>query len=333
MSTHLLRCLALALILSSCASTSRTSEGEPDSKRPLLQNQQPVTSSFRDVDTTLITLNETLPTQPLDLRELPRNQEGAFVLSPGFYESEFKTYCLQPGTPGPSTNDAYFQAPLKGSRKDIIQTILRNSTREQDLDQRNVQLLLWAVVSKTNYSSLSPSVQSAARRLLTPRQVFELQGGMLGAARTAARMLPSGTTTDGIKQIFELGMSSYESVERLAVLSTPSTITRSDFKRDHWTKQADGYYVRYLPSSYQKTRIQVYVPAGVSDSAAQAQNNFALFDPASLVVVPAYSNAQRLGVGGPVIDIVKVIIQTAGKNVPPPRDGNKVKKTGPKKVG
>jgi hypothetical protein len=320
MSTHLLRCLFVFIVLSSCATTSRNSEQEANQHRSSLNFSEPVSTSFNDVDTLSIHKDSLANgIMPLPLTDLPRNQHGAFVLSPGLYEAEFKTYCLQPGTPGPSSNDAYFQAPLKGNRKEIIQTILRNSTTHQELEQKNIQLLLWSVVSRSNFNSLSFPVQRTARQLLTPKQIFELQGGMLGVAKTVVKMLPSSGGVNQVRNVFDMGVQSYDAIERLAVLSTPSKITRTDFKRDHWLKQEDGYFVRYLPSSYSNTKIQVYVPANIGDSASIARNEYALFDPASSVVVPAYSNAQRLGVGGPIIDLVRIIIKTAEKNPAPPK--------------
>ena len=45
-----------------------------------------------------------------------------------------------------------------------------------------------------------------------------------------------------------------------------------------------------------------------------------VFDPTGLQAIPANSNSQRLGVGGPVADIIKIIIKTnKGANVPGPR--------------
>ena len=320
MSKHLLWCAVACILFTSCATTSRNPEQETIHSRTRSHFTEPVSTSFRDVDTLSITKDvviDGLTASPLT--DLARNQDGAFVLSPGFYEADFKTYCLQPGTPGPSTNDAYFQAPLQGNRKDIIETILRNSTTHQHLEQKNIQLLLWSVVSRSNFNSLSFPVQRTARELLTPKQVFELQGGMLGAAKTVVKLLPSTSGVNQIKNLFETGVQSYDAIERLAVLSTPSKITRSNFKREQWVKQEDGYYVRYLPSTYSNTRIQVYVPATIGDSAAIAKNEYVVFDPASSVVVPAYSNAQRLGVGGPIIDIVRVVIKTAERKPAPPK--------------
>jgi hypothetical protein len=115
--------------------------------------------------------------KPLSLLELPRSQDGDFVLVDGFFEADFKSYCLQPGTPDPSSRDAYLMAHLRGYRQDIIETILRNSLNKPYLEQKNIQLLLWSVVSGSNFNSLSFPVQSTAVQLLSAKQVFELKGG------------------------------------------------------------------------------------------------------------------------------------------------------------
>ena len=119
--------------------------------------------------------------------DLPQTQYGGFVLSPGFYEAEFKTYCLQPGTPDPTQGDAYLQGPVTGHRKDIIESVLLNSRERPDLEQRNVQLLLWSVVSGSNFNKLSYTVQADAMKLLTPKQVFTLKGGVAGVLKTVSQ--------------------------------------------------------------------------------------------------------------------------------------------------
>lgn len=317
MSTHLLKSIAVFVLLSSCASSSRNKRNDADGS--FLRNAPTISSGAVDIDTTyIVSADPASGKVPVSMMELPRTEEGAFVLAPGFYESDFKTFCLQPGTPGPSNRDAYFQVPLKGSRKDIIQTILTNSGRQPDLDQRYVQLLLWSVVSKSDYNRLTPPVQATARRLLSSRQIFELQGGMMGIARQVVNVLPSTGAISNVKQLFEMGNSSYEAFERLAVLSTPSEIHRPGFSRDQWYKHQDGYYVRYLTDTYQKTKIQLYVPDGLTDPFKEGASDYIVFDPVSLVVVPANTNAQRLGVGGPIKDIVKVIIRNIPESKPRP---------------
>lgn len=334
MATHLLRTFILLALFSSCASSSRNSRTVTD-RNAFLRNAPTVSSGAQDIDTTyIVSADPATGRTPVSMMELPRTESGAFLLAPGFYESDFKTFCLQPGTPGPSNRDAYFQVPLKGSRKDIIETILTNSGRQPDLDQRYVQLLLWAVVSKTDYNRLTPPVQSTARRLLTPRQIFELQGGMMGIARQVVNTLPSTGGIGTVRQLFEMGNSSYEAFERLAVLSTPSEVHRPGFSRDQWYKHSDGYYVRYLTDTYQKTKIQLYVPDGLTDPFANGNPRYIVFDPVSLVVVPANTNAQRLGVGGPIKDIVKVIIRNIPESRPrPPAKQEPAPKTPPFKKG
>jgi hypothetical protein len=292
------------ILLNSCVSTSRNN----------IQINDEVYTNVAQVD---------LPadSKPISLTDLPRTEEGGFVLAPGYYEAEFKTYCLQPGTPDPSPRDAYLQAPVSGYRKDIVETVLLNSRSKPHIEQRHVQLLLWSVVSKSDFNKLSPAVQADAMQLLTPKQVFELRGGVMGVVKTVSNNLPSGVSGghNDIRRIFEIGSSSYEAFEKIAVLREQSQIKRSDFKNDQWYRLKENYYVRHFPVSYQKVRIQVYVPDGVLDSAGKATGEYLVFDPTGLQSVPANSNAQRLGIGGPVLDIIRAVIKINKASSPPKR--------------
>lgn len=249
---------------------------------------------------------------PSALTELPVSQNGQTILSEGFYETEFKSYCLQPGTPSPSDRDAYLQAPLNSSRKDIVEAVLRNSLNRSDLDQKNIQLLLWSVVSKSNYNKLPSNVQYTAGQLLTRKEIFQLQGGYAGVVKNVATFIPESNVKNVYNQmnnLFDLGTSSYEAYERIAVPSGASVIHHPEYKKEQWYKQSEGYYVRYFPSSYKMVKIQVYVPKGMLDSAGKKNGNYLLFDPVNMMAIPANSNAQRLGIGAPVIDVIRKVIQ------------------------
>jgi len=249
--------------------------------------------------------------------DLPQTQDGGFVLAPGFYEAEFKTYCLQPGTPDPSQGDAYLQGPVTGYRKDIIESVLLNSKEKPELEQRNIQLLLWSVVSGSNFNKLSYPVQADAMKLLTPKQVFKLKGGVAGVIKTVSYTSGIFNADRGIQGLFETGITSYETFERLAVLKEPSQIRRKGIKYDQWYKQKENYYVRYFPVSYKKVRIQVYVPDSLMDAEAKVDGEYVVFDPTGQQAIPAFTNAQRLGIGAPVLDIVRIIIQVnKGSNHP-----------------
>ena len=241
--------------------------------------------------------------------DLPQSQDGGFVLAPGFYEAEFKTYCLQPGTPDPSQGDAYLQGAVTGYRKDIIESVLLNSRKKPELEQRNIQLLLWAVVSGSNFNRLSSAVQSDAMKLLTPRQIFTLKGGVAGVIKSVASSTKMFSADNSIQRLFEKGITSYENFERLAILNEPSQIRKKDVKYDQWYRQKENYYVRYFPASYKKVRIQVYVPGDSMDADGKVNGEYLLFDPTGQQAIPAFTNAQRLGIGAPVLDMIRIIIQ------------------------
>jgi hypothetical protein len=112
-----------------------------------------------------------------------------------------------------------------------------------------------------------------------------------------------------MRRLFELGSSSYEAYERIAVIRQPSKISKADYKRDQWYQQEGGYYVRYFPSSYQRTKIQVFVPKGSLDEEGKQSGYHLLFDPVTMMAIPANSNAQRLGIGAPVVEVIRKVIE------------------------
>lgn len=311
MSIALLRNICVVLFLTACSSTAhkatnRTTENNTSDNA---RHQGPGLSTGNQQ--TMDPGDSMAGKQPLNLLELPQTEEGEIVLADGFYEADFKSYCLQPGTPSPSARDAYLQAPLQGYRKEIIATVLQNSRKKTYLQQRNIQLLLWSVVSGSNFNRLSKDVQYTATELLSPHQVFELKGGVMGVVRTISSVLPDNTLPGSFRsmqQLFEAGNASYEAFERIAVQHQLSEISNPALKTDQWYRQPGGYYIRYFPDSYQQVKIQVYVPAG---GAAKAENagNYLLFNPAAMMAVPANSNAQRLGIGAPMLDAIIKIIQ------------------------
>jgi hypothetical protein len=311
MKSFLLRNLFIALSLAACTS-SRNSLQTNDVRLTAETSNQPSIASDQ---------------KPQSLMDLPQTQSGGFVLKPGFYETEFKTYCLQPGTPGPRQGDAYLQGHITGYRKDIVESILLNSGQHQDMDQRNIQLLLWSVVSGSDFNSLSYSVQADAMKLLTPKQIFELKGGVAGVVKNISTATGLLNANNDIKRLFETGLNSYEAYERIAVSREQSRIIKQGVKYDQWYKQKEGYYVRYFPESYQKTKIQIYVPDGLLDGDHKLNNEYVVFDPSGQQAIPAFTNAQRLGIGFPVIDIVRAVIKI--NKLPVPNKKKPVSKENP----
>jgi len=334
MAKFLLKSLLPLVVLIACSPTSKNVSTSRNTSTPVASNNstnrtQPALESVLPIDTVGGNQKDSLlNTKPLSLLDLPQSQDGEIILSDGFYEAEFKSYCLQPGTPSPSDRDAYMQGPLTSYRKDIVETVLRNSLNKPELEQRNIQLLLWSVVSGSDYRKLPWAVQSTAEQLLTRKQIFELQGGVMGIVKTVSMALPETGATGQMKHLFETGANSYEAYERVAVLRESSHITKPEIKKDQWYKQPSGYWLRYFPSSYQHVKVQVYVPQGTVE---KNLNGYLLFDPITMMAIPANSNSQRLGIGAPTIDVLRKIIQIQ-KLPPPPMKKPPVKTENPKGV-
>jgi len=320
MAKFLLKSFLPLVFLIACSPTSRNvSTNSNNSTHVVSSNStnttRPSVEGLLPVDTTIAGQKDSaLNAKPLSLMDLPQTQDGEIALSDGFYEAEFKSYCLQPGTPSPSDRDAYRQGPLISYRKDIVETILRNSLKKPELEQRNIQLLLWSVVSGSDFRKLSWDVQGTAQQLLTRKQIFELEGGVMGIVKTVSMALPESGAVGQMKQMFETGTSSYEAYERIAVLQQQSHITHTEIKKDQWYKQPEGYWLRYFPSSYQHVKIQVYVPQGTLE---KNSGDYLLFDPVTMMAIPANSNSQRLGIGAPTIDVLRKIIQIQRLPTPP----------------
>ncbi|MBC7851571.1 MAG: hypothetical protein H7Y31_17635 [Chitinophagaceae bacterium] len=310
MTTNLLRSLTIMLTLAACSSSRNnnyTSQTQPANAEAFAQ---PKIGSDRS---------------PQSLMDLPQTEFGGFVLKPGFYEAEFKTYCLQPGTPDPRQGDAYLQQPITGYRKDIVESVLLNSKERNDIDQKNIQLLLWSTVSGSDFNRLPRSVQLDASKLLTSKQLFELKGGVVGVIRTISSTTGILNANSDIKKLFETSINSYEAFEKIAVRREQSQVIKKGVKADQWYKQKENYYVRYFPESYKKVKIQVYVPDGLLDTDNKANNEYVVFDPTGQQAIPAFTNAQRLGIGAPVIiDIVRTVIKI-NKPSPPKKTTDKPK--------
>ena len=196
MSTALLRNLCFTILLAACASSRNNKHVAETYPLNSDTSRQPLIAAGA---------------QPRSLMELPQTQNGGFVLSPGFYEAEFKTYCLQPGTPDPRPGDAYLQGPVTGHRKEIVESVLLNSRNKPAINQRHIQLLLWSVVSGSNFNNLSSAVQADAMQSLTPKQVFELKGGVIGVIKTVSSSGIFNTNSD-MQRLFEKGTASYETL-------------------------------------------------------------------------------------------------------------------------
>jgi hypothetical protein len=219
------------------------------------------------------------------LASLQKNVDGLYELSPGFYETTNLSYCLKAGTNGPSKGDSYGNAPIKGKMDDLVEAILvqsqqlwrnkasgngiSNTLSSAFISQKDVQLLLWAIIAKADFDERQNKTKAVALTLLSPEQIVKLNGGAVKSVVNFARdkgwmEKPALVRTveeaeQSLRQLYKSSTSTYEDFERLAVLAgTNSEPQPVEFGT--WFKHKDGYYIRYEPQGYPRTRIKIYVP-------------------------------------------------------------------------
>lgn len=233
------------------------------------------------------------------LMTLQRTPLGGFVLQPGYYNLQAQSYCLKAGTHGPGGGDGYLYAPPKGPAEDAVMSVLRNSVQHPEIQQKDIQVLLWAIVARAKFEDLQPEMKATAAKLLTPRQLAALNRNALDVLSGNALTDALGGVPEPLRQIAQAEAqlrqmmttpgASFAEMERVAVLSGAAPIGEGsrDVPSGRWSLHPDGYYVRYLPSGYSSTRVEIWVPQG---SPAVGKE----YDPATHVAVPGNTARQRL---------------------------------------
>ena len=264
-----------------------------------LKQPEAISTNFEDVNREgekMPDFNASAKYQPLYL--LPKNPDGGYILCEGFYEMTNKSYCLKAGTFAPSKGDGYMFAPVLGPKEEIVVSILKSAEKHADVEQHDIQILLWTIIARTKFADYAGQVKLTAIKLLTPKQLIQLEGGALGilpfdVMEKAKDQLPSGVKAvfeaeNNIRQLVSSGNYTYADMEKYAILAGMAP-PRADVPSGIWTKHPDGYYVRYFPSGYSITKVQVYVP---KDSLANG--NKLVYDAAGDIACPANTGSQRL---------------------------------------
>lgn len=230
---------------------------------------------------------------------LERGASGGFVLREGTFAATVQSYCLRAGTYGPGRGDAYLYAPPKGPAEKAVIAVVSNSVAHSEVDQHDVQLLLWAIIARTKVSQLPSNLQGVAATLLTPKQIADLNGGameLLGEEAMRRGLINEPpilrqvyAAENELRQRLTSPIANYAEMERIAVLTgDPARGEGSrEVPRGRWSLHPDGYYVRYLPNSYTNTKLEIYVPAGCKAIGKE-------FNPATHIAVPCDTARQRL---------------------------------------
>lgn len=239
----------------------------------ILDEEQPITSSINDAVTGISFLDDFNPPVFMPMTVLPRTNKGAFVLErPGLFAFKTKSYCLKAGTYAPTKGDGYLLAPLKGPKAEVVRKILHGTYTHPEITQREIQVLLWAIIARTKISDMSRDYQVTAAKLLSPKDLFELNNGALGLVPEDMMDQAFEGVPPAVRSVLEAearlrqkmtqGEASYEELEQVAVRFGVAPAEDDDqyIPRGRWSFHPDGYFVRFLPEGYKKNNIQIYVP-------------------------------------------------------------------------
>jgi len=196
----------------------------------------------------------------------PENYNAA--LPPGYYRMTIQSYCLKAGTNAPTKGSGHLIAPLKGKLSDIVENILTRSPEHPEVAQRDIQLLLWAIIAGTKFTDLSADLQMRVRPLLTETEIAELSIGI--------KDIPLDILPDDLKSIAKFykelrskitnPASTYEEIEQMAVISgePPSQFLKRKVEPGNWAYIGDGFYMRIIPEAYYKSVVELYRPAKIN---------------------------------------------------------------------
>lgn len=243
------------------------------SLKDLLEGEEPLTTSLSDAVTEIPFLDDFDPQDFRSMTGLTRTAVGAFVLDdPGLYAFICESFCLRSGTYAPTEGNGYLYAPFKGPKAAIIQKVLRGAYTHPEISHRDIQVLLWAIIARTKISDMPREKQILAAKLLSPKEILDLNGGALGLIPEDQRDKIFTGVSPQLRSILEaeadlrelLGKPSatYEELEQVAVLHgiAPEGEGSRNVPKGRWSYHPDGYFLRYFPASYMETEVQLYVP-------------------------------------------------------------------------
>jgi len=271
-------------------------------KSPLdaLMKKAPITTSLEDVNMEGA-LDPSFGKDSIysSMFSLQRTPNGGFILKQGFHDYQSQSYCLKAGTHGPGGGDGYMYGPTQGPMDDVVMAVVKNSVDKPNIQQQDIQVLLWSIIARAKFDDLQSKIKVVASQLLTPRQLTKLNGGALGlvpdkvtqkAIDEAPPLVRQALQAEAeLRSMLSSANASFADMERVAVLSGAAPIGEGSqtVPSGRWSLHPDGYYVRYIPSGYSSTRVQIWVPQG---SPAVGKE----YDPSTHIAVPGNTARQRL---------------------------------------
>ncbi|MEN3001976.1 MAG: hypothetical protein ABDI19_09075 [Armatimonadota bacterium] len=241
----------------------------------LFKKEPPLTTSMADAPMPLRCLDEFQPTQFQPLDERHRLPDAKWKIpGVGLYEFTVHSFCGRIASYAPHKALGYLPAPYKGSRAKLLQAIIQRYPSHPELEQSDVQALIWAILAQAKPESFKTGVRRAAQTLLTEQELRSLNQQGLDALQDEVmrRLLPQVRDAlrplleieNRVRQIIATLERPFEELERI-VMRPFDPNDKILYEPQHWYWNPEGgYFHRYMPNGYSRTRIQVWVPRPVS---------------------------------------------------------------------
>ena len=239
------------------------------------------------------------------LLKLERTNDGAFILKRGFYQAVVESYYFENSSDASAKIGAFFPAPFIGARAASLATALKQSELHPEMGQKDIEQLLLAIYAGTDLEKMPQPVQQTALILL-PREVAKQLKAMEQAKSAEQNVMSYLNTRLG-------GAFTAPKQAAQAPAIAPITPGGSDGDdgdgmdlpavRGTWAQMPGGFYVRYLPDGWARTRIEVMVPDAALAKADPKQP--LTFDPTQYLAILSQVPAQRLGITLRPVEVAK----------------------------
>lgn len=243
------------------------------------------------------------------LLKLPRtNDSGAFILRAGIFEAYVESFSLEPYDPGYPRPMAFFPAPIKGRTAKVISDTLKYSEIHPDVQQAWIQNFLGLTVYGKHLEEMPQPTQQAATKIL-PKETLALIHGASQAKKLGKILLSQigrqvGARDPKAAQEINGAIDKEKKIDQAVGITTTVGalkgnvasvgIAADSAPRGSWAEMPGGYFVRYLPESYVRTKIQVIVPEAAMEHVDPKTP--LTFDPTQYLAVHVGTPAQRLGI-------------------------------------
>ena len=299
--------------------------GKVDNFIKNLGQKSPISTSFDDAVYEVDFLNFFEPSEDeySALHLQPKAEPCGYTLKTGFYSMNAQSFCLRGYSHGPSRGDGHLYAPLKGKKSELIKDIISKYSNKPHIPQRNVQVLLWAIIAGADMNELGTNYSQTLNELFTFDELLVYQGtdmlkGYADINFSKLKQQALNSLSPEIKNLLNAETKirelvyqnkTFQEIEKVAIISgvAPKEDMIREVTKGRWSFHPNGYFIRFFPNGYPQTRVDIYVPhegeilfnnegkaIGLSENYSSSKE--VIYNPSEMTAMPANRSSQRIGI-------------------------------------